>query len=123
MSDETIKAAVQEILEVLRKHELAGFFTIQGRELCETRWWFPFWSAFRQEEAKGGSVVRFNTRRDGERLPEKDIQDSVTIAYSFASEIFKACGPAIATWEELKDKLGASGWTQFRGGTPPWDLK
>ena len=123
MSDKTIKAAVQEILEVLRKHELAAFFTLQGRELCETRWWFPPWSCFQQVERPGGSEVRFQTRRDGERLPEKDIQDSVTIVYSFACEIYKAVGPAIATWVELKEKMGAEGWSEFRGGTPPWDLK
>lgn len=124
MSDKKIKAATQEILEVLRKHDLSAFFVLQGRELCETRWRYATWSCFEQVPTPGGSMVHFRTRKGGagERRPDKDIQDSVTIAYSFAMELGKAAMPAIHTWEDLKKKLGAESWEEFRGEPPKWDL-
>lgn len=124
MSDESIKAAVQEVLEVLRKHDLSAFFILQGRSLCETRWRFATWSCFEQAPAEGGTTVRFRTQvgGSGQRRPKEDIQDSVTIAYSFAMEIGKAALPAIGTWEELKKKLGATSFEDFRGAPPRWDL-
>lgn len=125
MSDEKIKAATQEILEVLRKYDLSAFFTLQGRELCETRWRFASWSCFEQAPHHEGSIVNFRTRKGGtgERRSEEDIADSANIARSFAEELGKAALPAIATWKELEQKLGAEGWTQFRGGPPERDMK
>lgn len=124
MSDKKIKAATQEILEVLRKHDLSAFFVLQGRELCETRWRFSTWSCFEQTPHPSGSEIRFRTRKggSGERRPERDIADSANVARSFAEELGKAAMSSIGTWKQLEDKLGAEGTTDFRGPPPPWDL-
>lgn len=64
-SDARIKAATQEVLEVLRKHDLGGYFILQGRTLCESRFRFPTWSCFEQVPHPQGSMVRFRTRKGG----------------------------------------------------------
>lgn len=124
--DKEIKLATQVILEVLRKHDLGGYFVIVGRELAETRWRFPTWSCFEQEEHPQGSTVRFRTRKGGTgaRRSEVDIADSCNIARCFAQELGQAALSSISTWKQLEEKLGAEGtYDEFRGPPPPWDLK
>lgn len=122
--DEKIKAATQEVLEILRKYDLSAFFVLQGRELCEVRWRFATWSCFEQVAHANGSEIRFRTRKaNGERRSEKDIQDSATIAHSFATATGRAAISSINTWEALAKKLGALSSEEFRGPTPPWDFK
>ena len=123
--DEKIKAAVQEILEVARKYDLAIYFSLCGRTLGETRWRFPTWSCFEQASHEKGSMVHFRTRvgGTGERRPHKDIEDSVTIARHFAQSLAEAAIPALGTYDELKAKFDLKEWGGFLGATPPWDLK
>ena len=126
MSDKKIKAATQEILEIVRKYDLSIFFVCAGRELFEVRQRFASWSCFEQTPIPGGSMVRFRTRKggDGERRPERDIADSANIARGFAEEIGKAAMFHIPVWQELQKKLGAEPTRDdFLGETPPWDLK
>lgn len=126
MSDKKIKAATQEILEVLRKHDLNAFFVLAGRELAEVRFRFATWSCFSQDPHPGGSVVRFQTRsaKTGKRRPEEDITHSCNTARIFAEEVGKAALSCIGTWKDLQDKLGAEGtYDDFRGPPPPYDFK
>jgi hypothetical protein len=126
MSDKKIKAATQEILEVLRKYDLSAYFVLVGRHLVETRWRFAAWSCFEQLPHPGGSEIRFRTRKSktGERRPEQDIADSCNIARAFAEELAKAAIPSIQTWEALSKKLGAEGtFDEFRGPPPKWDFE
>lgn len=124
--DKKIKAAKEEILEVLRKYDLSGYFAIIGRELAETRWRFSSWSCFEQIEHPEGSEIRFRTRKggSGERRPERDIADSCNAARFFAESIASAGMSAIHTWESLEKKLGAEGtYDEFRGPPPGWDFE
>lgn len=123
--DKKIKAATQEILDILRRYDLSAFFILQGREQCEVRWRFATWSCFEQVPHPAGSMVNFRTRKGGtgERRSEQDIADSCNIARSFAQETGKAALSAIDTWKALEEKLGAHGtYDDFRGAPPPWDL-
>lgn len=126
MSDKKIKAAKEEILEVLRRYNLSAYFCLVGRELVETRWRFATWSCFEQLPYPTGSEICFRTRKGatGERRPEKDIADSCNIARAFAEELAKAAIPSIQTWEALKKKLGAEGtFDEFRGPPPGRDFE
>lgn len=126
MSDEKIKAATQEILEVVRKYDLSIYFCLVGRNLAEIRYRFANWSCLEQVPTPGGSEVRFRTRKDGngERRPKKDIEDSANIVRCFADNIPTAAVSSIMLWKELEEKLGAHKlYDEERGGPPPWDLK
>lgn len=124
--DEKVKAAKEEILEVLRKYNLNGYFCIIGRELAEIRWRFSTWSCFEQFEHPKGSEIRFRTRKGGtgDRRSKEDIADSCNTARFFAESIASAGMSAIHTWEQLEKKLGAEGTYDDDLGAPPkWDFE
>lgn len=126
LKDAKIHAAVQEILEVVRKHDLSIFFCLTGREMVETRWRFSTWSCFEQSEHPEGSSVNFRTRvgGTGDRRSEEDIADSCNIARSFAQALAHAAIPAIKTWKALEDKLGAEATRDdFLAPPPAEDMK
>ncbi len=127
--DAKIKAAVQEILEVVRKYDLAAFIVVQGRELQEIRTRVPTWSALELSEDPQGVQMQFRTRKGGtgERRPQKDIDDSLNILRGFAQSIATNGYQMLQFLEQVIKKIEAAGGKVdmqdgFNGGIPRWDL-
>lgn len=123
-NDAKIKAAVQEILEVARKYDLGIHLVLAGRRSAEVRLRTPSWSCLEQVEDERGLAIRFRTRvgGNGERRPQQDITDSVTVLRAIAESLGLGAVPLLELNKQVSEKLGAEADDHFLGGTPAWDI-
>lgn len=114
------RQAMQEVLDVLRKHDLAGYIVLCDKGHAEVRTRFPTWSVvhIQSEGGKTGIRIKAKSGREGD-----DLASTINMLSAFFDQPARMALDMDDILKMLRKHVEFETKTEEGPAAPPWDFK
>ncbi len=117
-----LRKAVQEVLDVCRKHDIGAYFVLCAKEHVEIRTRFPSWSLVHVEAKDGRTGIRIKAKGNATLLNDP-LSWTINMITSFFEQPARMALDMDGVMRMLKANVDFDTKT-FKGpDAPPWDFR